>query len=132
MFNNRDDDTGYNSIPNSRGPVSQLSNLLSKNSSSMNLVDIINNFNQFDKIATNILPFIQHYGPFIKNLPTMWRLIKEFNSSETKVEDNKITKSISVKSAKFKSMRVKKDDIKDTLLANTNSNTEIPGPKLYI
>ncbi|MDF2607175.1 MAG: YqfQ-like protein [Bacillales bacterium] len=133
MLRRNNEDSSYNQLQDKRNSIDQLSNLFTSKAGSVSFIDFISNFSQFEKVYTNVIPFIQHYGPFVKNLPTMLRLIKEFNVSETKIEDDyKITKSIEVKSAKFKSIHVKKEEFKDTLLANTNLNTTIPGPKLYI
>ncbi|MBM7577612.1 YqfQ family protein [Jeotgalibacillus terrae] len=41
---------------------------------------------QFIKTANSFLPYVQQYGPLVKNFPMMWKLYKAFSETEAVAE----------------------------------------------
>lgn len=52
------------------------------------LTTMLNNTQRVLQAAEQFTPMIQQYGPMVKNLPTLWKLMKAFNSSDTPTTSN--------------------------------------------
>ena len=44
---------------------------------------MLNNTQRVLQAAEQFTPMIQQYGPIVKNIPSIWKLMRAFNSSET-------------------------------------------------
>ncbi|WLV25928.1 VrrA/YqfQ family protein [Aciduricibacillus chroicocephali] len=56
--------------------------------SSDGIMGHLDKIQQFVNAVERTAPYIEEYGPFIKNLPQMYRMIKAFKSLETEEQDS--------------------------------------------
>lgn len=49
----------------------------------------LSNVDQVIKVVKSATPIVQEYGPMVKNLPAMYRMVKAFSQIEDNTEENK-------------------------------------------
>ncbi|WP_261129509.1 YqfQ family protein [Bacillus sp. Marseille-Q3570] len=68
----------------------------------LNLVSMVENAQKVMKMADTVRPFIQQYGPMVKNIPSMLELLKEYqsySSNSDSTEEEKEDKKDEMKNA---------------------------------
>ena len=50
---------------------------------------MLNNTQRVLQAAEQFTPMIQQYGPIVKNLPSIWKIMRAFSSSDTSNESDK-------------------------------------------
>ena len=50
---------------------------------------MLNNTQRVLQAAEQFTPMIQQYGPIVKNLPSIWKLMRAFSSSDTSSDTKK-------------------------------------------
>lgn len=73
---------GMGGMVNSGGSASGLSGILN-NLSSGGIPGMLNNVQKAIGVAQQVGPMIQQYGPFIKNMPAMFKIMKEINNTSS-------------------------------------------------
>ena len=95
---------------------------------------MLNNTQRVLQAAEQFTPMIQQYGPIVKNLPSIWKLIRAFNSSDTSSDTKKEetepktkTKTTAKKHQDFTEPEIEKQATRHTKKERSESV-----PKLYI
>ena len=55
---------------------------------------MLNNTQRVLQAAEQFTPMIQQYGPIVKNIPSMWNIMRALNSSDSKQEETKKEETI--------------------------------------
>jgi hypothetical protein len=55
---------------------------------------MLNNTQRVLQAAEQFTPMIQQYAPIVKNLPSMWKIMRAFNSDDSKQEETKKEETI--------------------------------------
>lgn len=106
------------------------------------LSTMLNNTQRVLQAAEQFTPMIQQYGPIVKNLPSIWKLMRAFNSSdkssdtnkkETETESNTTTKNKIETKTKAKKQQ-ESSSTESTIKKKTNGRVKKSEsvPKLYI
>ena len=114
----------------------------------INFATILTNTQRVMGITQQVAPMIQQYGPFIKNVPTLWKMMRSMSSSSgvTKKEQlskqassipitNEETQSSSPKQLATKLQAPVSDTNKKTVsrpYKRITTENGIPQPKLYV
>lgn len=92
---------------------------------------MLNNTQRVLQAAEQFTPMIQQYGPIVKNLPSIWKMMRAINSNDTKKE-----KTESKNESKNESKQLDSSDIKSGSKKKTNQHPPKKKsesvPKLYI
>ncbi len=95
---------------------------------------MLNNTQRVLQAAEQFTPMIQQYGPIVKNLPSIWKLMRAFNSSDTSSDTKKEetepktkTKTTAKKQQDFTEPEIEKKATRHTKKERSESV-----PKLYI
>ena len=107
---------------------------------SVNIESLLNNIQKTLKMAEQITPMIQQYGPLIKNAPAMLKLLREFNSNDDDSEHDDKGESSETSKKKAKRKTAKKEETKNKDSENKNDRpkkkkkevVKESKPKLYI
>lgn len=96
------------------------------------LAKTLDNVQQVLKMVETTTPFIQEYGPMIKNLPSMYRMMKAFKNIDNLVEEpeNEKGKDIEEKISPVRD-NTKRDNTKKDV-QSTVAKKGISTPKLFI
>lgn len=106
-----------------------------KNPDSLN--DMLNNTQKVLQAAEQFTPMVQQYGPVIKNLPSMWKVISSLTSSDDpeKSDSENNSKKESPKAGGRKAETNNQESVKAEPSATVRPKTRrktASGPKLYI
>ncbi|GAF11993.1 hypothetical protein JCM19046_2552 [Bacillus sp. JCM 19046] len=83
----------------------------------LNLTTILNHTQRVMGITQQVAPMVQQYGPFVKNVPTLWKMMRSMKSPKSS-SFNQSTQAVS-----------NTDQIKEEKTVQTNElATEIPTP----
>ncbi|QXE00210.1 YqfQ family protein [Terribacillus sp. DMT04] len=109
-------------------------------SSGISLLDMVNHTQSALKAAESFMPMVQEYGPMVKNLPSMLKMMKalkdiDFDEEEEKAAE-KAAEGKTEESMSPSSLTDKKESELDTNTASvkkeTKKSTGASLPKLYI
>lgn len=96
----------------------------------------LNNVQQVLKMAQSAAPVVQQYGPMVKNLPMMFKMLKALNSddddSETDDDNLDDKNELTLESPKTKKTSDLKDVEQKKIKKSTSSGDGLSKPKLYI
>lgn len=93
---------------------------------SMNLMSMIENTQRVINIIQSVSPMIQQYGPLLRNIPTIYKMLKESPSTTTETE--KMTKQNVAPSDQTANTTMKQPVQKTVPKYSTN----LPAPKMYV
>ncbi|WP_077309113.1 VrrA/YqfQ family protein [Terribacillus halophilus] len=109
-------------------------------SSGISLLDMVNHTQSALKAAESFMPMVQEYGPMVKNLPSMLKMMKalkdiDFDEEEDKEEgktaEEKKEANMSPSSLTDKN-KSEEDAYVTSAKKDTKKNTGVSLPKLYI
>jgi YqfQ-like protein len=63
---------------------------------------MLNNTQRVLQAAEQFTPMIQQYGPIVKNIPSMWKIMRAFSSSDTEKEETKKEETVKKTTTKKK------------------------------
>lgn len=94
---------------------------------SLNILSMLENTQKVLKIVQTMSPMVQQYGPLIKNLPAIYKMLKDSPNQESpsleSKQEQKNEQTVPQKTTTFKKQT-------DTIQRTTTGN--IPPPKIYI
>lgn len=99
----------------------------------------LTNVQQVLKVVETTAPLVQQYGPFVKNLPAMLKMLKAFNESDSQIESEHLNESVDlnqeIKSTEYISPEKEFDSGNDENIESKSEDIEYRGqstPKLFI
>lgn len=95
----------------------------------MNLMSIIENTQKVINIVQNVTPMVQQYGPIIRNLPQIYKMLKESPTIETP------TNEVNVETAVINEVSQPPALTKDVTILTKETPMiagNIPAPKMYV
>lgn len=102
---------------------------------------ILENLQQVLRVVETTTPLVKEYGPLVKNLPAMYRMLKAFKSMDGLLDETEIEKSESedgllVSDTELESTKDKSENIPIEVPTKRrpeiNENKGLSTPKLYI
>ncbi|MCK0471546.1 YqfQ family protein [Halalkalibacter sp. APA_J-10(15)] len=117
------------------------SGLSSATGSGMNLTTMLTNAQRIVGLTQQVMPMVQQYGPLIRNMPMIWKIMRSSDSSDdgetvsgnegvedhnTSTADSEGTTPVTVKEEVEVTSKPSKQSNKKTTING------IPAPKLYI
>ncbi|WP_054710917.1 VrrA/YqfQ family protein [Bacillus sp. JCM 19041] len=113
----------------------------------LNFATILSNTQRVMGITQQVAPMIQQYGPFIKNIPTLWRMMRSMSSSPATEQAQTKTQasSIPITNEESQSLSVNQLDAQTSNpvsisdqktvsrpLKRVTAEASVPQPKLYV
>jgi hypothetical protein len=102
-----------------------------------NVQGMLNNVQGVLKMAQTVGPMVQQYGPLVKNIPALFSVMKQINSTDSDSTSSKSNKSSTPKKTnlkgktKNKSVNIK-DNAKKTVKKHPQYHVKESKPKLYL
>ncbi|MGY0691720.1 VrrA/YqfQ family protein [Virgibacillus sp. FSP13] len=90
----------------------------------------LNNVQQVLKIAQSAAPMVQQYGPMVKNIPTMFKMLKAFKDIDNETDGDVETDSPSTEQPHVTTQNESNNSTEQTKTANQNRGES--KPKLFI
>lgn len=94
------------------------------------LSHILTNTQKVLQAAEQFTPMIQQYGPIVKNLPSIWKIMRAFNSSEDDKEKTKTPVKEKTTSKRKQQASVNSSVTKTKSATSKKKNGSVP--KLYV
>lgn len=97
----------------------------------MNLTTILTNAQRVLGLTQQVMPMVQQYGPLIRNMPTIWRIMRSSNSAEEEPLEADESAEIPIQDEDAKQEQPSTAQSEDPL-SKSKTIQGIPGPKLYV
>lgn len=93
---------------------------------------ILNNIQQVLRVVETTTPIIKEYGPMLKNLPAMYRMVKAFKNIDDPEEQKGEEKKEAEGTGEEKGNEKEKDIATEKVEKKVEKRTGLSTPKLYI
>lgn len=101
-----------------------------KNPEGLNMM--LNNTQRVLQAAEQFTPMIQQYGPIVKNLPSIWKLMRAFNSSDTSSDTKAEETKTKITPTAKKQQEFTESEIETKTTQRIQKEKSESVPKLYI
>lgn len=107
----------------------------------LNLTTILNHTQRVMGITQQVAPMVQQYGPFVKNVPTLWKLMRSMktpklsSTSSTQAQVGQNTQTTPPQTDTSEPITERQDSTTNQVVPETEKKTNRSGisvPKLYV